>query len=401
MSMLSFMPWCRIDKPYDVGDIKLLPFERHNPIEGLDDAAQCHINTVLGSYKTIEGKPIDRGAIVRYGRKSLTDDLSEEERETIYELVTLTCFCGLAKREYFNSLGPYCNSDCFTLYTQKFERGNFTTLTTRRREGQTSSLWRIDAIVITIPVNCHSVEEITLDESLLKALADHRHESTDEEWGKWENAITCFNQANTDSENIRHQVEWVLLCSAFEHILGAKSEAKDVAARFSEVMVPSEPLLVRNASRRSDRWGDNGQALRYEWMREFYRIRGDFAHGKLNTRQSTVWNPLEHLVLATIAFPLVAKCLLNKACRYELTNDDRAQIDSFEVLADTKDFLRPPPDQENSLNSYWQRLCDDRRSELAWKEFGKAWEECKSEGLILDEPDEENSKGGDSAGESA
>lgn len=193
----------------------------------------------------------------------------------------------------------------------------------------------------------------------------------------------------------------VLLCSAFEHILGAKSEAKDVAARFSEIMVPSEPLLVRNASRRSDRWGDNGQALRYEWMREFYQIRGDFAHGKLNTRQSTVWNTLEHLVLATIAFPLVAKCLLNKACRYELTNDGWAQIDSFEALADTKDFLRPPPDQENSLDSYWKRLCDDRRLKLTWKEFGKAWEECKSEELILDEPDEENSKGGDSAGESA
>ncbi|MGQ0595029.1 MAG: hypothetical protein ACT4QB_21035 [Gammaproteobacteria bacterium] len=342
-----------------MGDIAILPFARHVPIDGVDDTGQCLVHTILAAYKTIEGRPVDRAALVRYAGKSLLDDLSEDDKAAVHELVTLVCFCGLAKREYFNSLGSYCNSDCFALYIQKFDKADFTAIMTRRREGWTWSTWRIDDIAIAIPVHCHTVREVTLDVILLKALADHAARATDGEWAKWQNALTCFNQANTDSETIRHQVEWVLLCSAFEHILGAKTEAKDVAARFSEVMVPNEPLLVRNASRRSDRWGDNGRALRYEWMREFYRIRGDFAHGKLNTQQPTVWNALEHLVLATIAFPLVVRCLLRKARVYQLSDDDRAQIEAFEKLANTADFLKPPPDQKNSLDSHWSRLCGD------------------------------------------
>jgi hypothetical protein len=27
------------------------------------------------------------------------------------------------------------------------------------------------------------------------------------EWNRWQNALSCFNQANTDSDSFRHQVE--------------------------------------------------------------------------------------------------------------------------------------------------------------------------------------------------
>ena len=91
-------------------------------------------------------------------------------------------------------------------------------------------------------------------------------------------------------------------------------------------------------------------------MREFYRVRGDFAHGRLRTRQPLTWNPLEHLVLATIAFPLVVKSLLAKTKGYRFTTEDLAQIDSFERLADTADFLRPPADRKGSMDSHWARI---------------------------------------------
>ena len=102
---------------------------------------------------------------------------------------------------------------------------------------------------------------------------------------------------------MRFQVEWVLLCSSFEHILQAASDYKDVAHKFSDRVIPSSSLLVTYAKRRSTRWEDSAVPLRYEWMKEFYRIRGDFAHGKLKSRQPAAWSPLEHLVLSTIAFP--------------------------------------------------------------------------------------------------
>lgn len=356
MSMLLFMPWCPIDDRYEVGDISILSFERNAPLEGLDDLTQRQINTIMGTRKDIHGNPMQRVAVVRYGSKSLTDNLDDEEIEAAYELVSLACFSGLAQRNYFNQFGAYCNSGCFTFHVQKFDTADATALVIRRREGRTLSAWSFDDLSITIPVHCHTVREVSLDKALLGALANHRTQLSGDKWGRWQNAISCFNQANTDSDNVGYKVEWVLLCSAFEHLLKAKPDAKDVARLFVAAMTPSQNVLASKAARRSDKRQDPGLPLRYEWMREFYRIRGDFAHGKLNSRQPVVWNPLEHLVLASIAFPLVVKSLLAKTCEYKMTDDDLSQIDCFETFADTKDFLKPPPDQEGSLDSHWSRL---------------------------------------------
>lgn len=380
MSMLVFMPWCPLDNPYEVGDISILPFERQTPIDGLDDAGQCRVNTIMATYKDIEGKPVHKAAIVRYGSNSPTGDLTDDQIEIVQDLAVLACFSGLAKRQYFNSLGPYCNSDCFALHIQKFDKADFTALAVRRREGRTLSGWPIDDISITVPVHCHTIRQVSLDVDLLKALADHRAQLNDGEWARWQNAISCFNQANTDSDNVRYQVEWVLLCSAFEHLLSAKPNAKDVACKFAKAFEPSKELLAKDATRLSNQPKNDGKSVRYEWMREFYRTRGDFAHGKLNTQQATAWNPLEHLVLATIAFPLLVKSFLNKACRYKLTGHDQAQIDVFEKFADTHDFLRPPPDQKNSLDSHWKRPVNDRLMKIAFaKAFNQAWNKLTPE----------------------
>ncbi|MGB7912531.1 MAG: hypothetical protein WCF59_09925 [Desulfobaccales bacterium] len=356
MSMLLFMPWCAIDKDYNVGDIDILPFDRRGNINGLDDDAQRSSKTIMATYKDLKGRPIQKACIIHYAGKSLIDDLTNDEIEIAQDLAVIACFAGLANREFFNSLGLYCNSDCFSLYIQKFEKTDFIALMIRRREGRTMSVWPIDDLTITIPIHCNSIREVVLDAGLLKALVDHRSQLKNGEWGKWQNAISCFNQANTDSDNIRYQMEWVLLCSAFEHILGADSKAKDVASKLAGAFVPSEEFMATDAIRLSEQQKNDGKSVRYEWMREFYRIRGDFAHGKLTTEQPATWNPLEHLFLATIAFPLLVKSLLNKAGKYKLTDSEQAQIDSFEKFADTPDFLQPPPNQKSSMDSHWIRL---------------------------------------------
>ena len=222
--------------------------------------------------------------------------------------------------------------------------------------------WKPEEVSVTIPLNCHNIDYVTLDEYLLGVLV--RQRDKDDNWGRWQNAISCFNQANTDNTLFSHQVEWVLLCSAFEHLLGARSEAKDVASKFVDALTPTQPLLVKDAKRRSERWKEDGRPLRFQWMYEFYRVRGDFAHGRLCTQQPMVWTPLEHLVLATIAFPLIAKALLRQNGRYEMTIDDLAQIDCLEPLADTTDFWRRPPDQRSGGDSYWNRLLWKRKQDL-------------------------------------
>jgi hypothetical protein len=367
MPRLAFMPWCKIDRVYEVDCLRIIPFIRYQPIEDLDEAGQWHVHIVLGSYKTIEGRPVDRAALVRYGSKSLLDELTADETEVVAELVTLACFAGLANRAYFSHVGPYCNSDCFTLYFQEFrDRSDFPSIGTRRREGRTLSAWPADWISITIPVHCQPVRSVVLDETLLRALAQHRANAGDK-WGRWQSALTCFNRANSDSDNVSYQMEWILLCGAFERLLEARPDADEVAKKFSSVVVPSAPRLAREAKRQSDRLRDSSQPVRYEWMREFYRIRGDFAHGKLATQQPAVWKPPEHLVLATIAFPLAVKCLLQQAGVYRLTDEDRAQIESFEAFADTPEFA-----------SDWSRLVEQARWRLACR---AAEDELRAKGL--------------------
>jgi hypothetical protein len=352
--MLAFMPWCKIDRRYAVDRLEIFPFQRHTIIEGVDAASQCSVNSILRSYKSIESRPVHRAALVRYTDRSPIDELTQDQIDMLFELIALACFSGLAAREYFSTPGAYCNTDCFALYVQRF--GDFTALVTRRREGRNMSAWPIDDISITIPVHCDNVSEVRIDESLLESLITYRAQSDAREWARWQNATSCFNQANTDGNNVSYQVEWVLLTSAFEHLLNARADYDDVATKFSGGLPVSENIFARDAQRRPASWRDHGQPLRHEWMREFYRIRGDFAHGRLTTRQPSVWNEPEHLVLATIAFPLIVKSLLTSAGVYELTEEDRAKIDSFERFADTTEFLRPPPDQQNSMDSHWSRV---------------------------------------------
>ncbi len=390
MSMLVFMPWCPIDKSYDVGETTILRFGRDAPIDGLDETARCRANAIMAIYKNIQGKPVHRAAIVRYGAKSPTDELSDYEINVMQDLVSLGCFSALAKRGYSDSLHPYCNSDCFLLRIQKFDDAEWTALISRRREGRTSDMVPMSEISITVPTHCHALDEISLDPSFLKALIDYRAEAGSSDWGRWQSSISCFNQANSDSDNVLYQVEWVLLCSAFQHLLSANSKAADVACKFAETFTPCKELLAKNASRLSSQQKNNEKSVRYIWMREFCRIRGDFAHGKLNTQQPATWNPFEHLVLATIAFPFVVKSLLRQASMYDLTDADLAQIDCFEKLADTVDFLKLPAKWKGSGDSHWQRLVHKRQSEISAGRAGEeAWDSLS--------PDQQDLLGGDSS----
>lgn len=363
MATLHFMPWCRLDKTYTMGEITILPMQRGDSEAGLDDCTVGTIDKILSGYKDIEGRPVKNFAIVKYQGLDVLADINYEQFQIMQDCIQLACFASLAKRAYFSSLGSYCNTDCFTSYGQRYSGSHFTALSSRRRDGQASDMRPLSKITISMPVHISNAGSVTLDDALLSALAEFRKTADSDEWTRWQNAIACFNQANTDNETVRHQVEWVLMCSAFEHILDARSEAKDVARRFTDVFLQPKPLLIKNAKRRSTSWTNPDEHLRFEWMREFYRIRGDFAHGKLVTRQPAAWSVLEHLILAAMAFSLMVRCLLQGAGHYSLTDNGIAQINCFDRLAD-ENFLVDPPDQRHSGDSVWSRFISEEKMSL-------------------------------------
>lgn len=379
MPTLQFMPWCPIDRTYSAGEITLIRFRQDEAIAELDEPTVKVAWTISSSYRDIEGRPVRNAALVRYEARPLLADLTDQELEITRDCLAIACFCGLANREYFNPLGPYCNADCFNLYGQKFKNNlEFIAVATRRREGRTYDARPLAGIVFSVPAHVAPIPKVSLDAELLKSLVAFRQEQLDGKWPRWQNAIACYNGANTDNDVVRYQVEWGLMAAAFEHLLEAKSDYEDVAQKFTEVVAPSAPLLARDAKRRAEGWRDPDRPMRYEWMKEFYRIRGDFAHGRLRTRQPGVWEPLEHLVLAAVAFPLVVRCLLKKERKYELSRPDLAELEAFEKLADER-FLEPPAGQKGSLDSVWSRLRGEAGRVV---DVRKAVEELKRGGLF-------------------
>lgn len=356
MSTLLFMPWCPIDKPYDLGAVELIPFVRDTAFAGVDEVNLRNLNSILATYKSLQAESVPRLAVVRYKGRSAIADLSDGEINVAYDLATLAAFAGLAARDFLDPIGFYCNADCFAMYVQKFDNADFTALTTRRRAGKQIAAWPLDRMSMTVPVHCHDLQRVTVNENVLSALLEYRSLANVNEWSRWQSSISCFNQANTDSEGIQIQTEWVLLCGAIQHLLGAGSKDKAVATAFDSAIVPSQEILVRDATRRLPSWLDDTKSLRYAWMKEFYGVRGDFAHGKVNTQRPTAWRPHEHVVLASIAFPLVAKVLLSELGCYELAREDQVQRNAFERFADIPNFLIPPVDQNNGTDTHWQRV---------------------------------------------
>ena len=251
MPTLQFMPWCHIDKMYSVGEITLIPFECDELNENLDELTKRQIKIILASYKNLEGRPVRKATLVQYEDRPLLADLGDDELEATRESVELACFCGLAKREYFRP-GLYCNTDCFVLYGHKFsQEPDFVAITSRRCDGRTYIGRFLATTVFSVPVHVSTIEAVALDAELLDALVAFRKQVSNDEWSRWQNAIACFNQASTDNSTFRYQVEWVLLCSAFQRILRARSKAQDVAQKFANTIIPYTTLEVHRACRKT------------------------------------------------------------------------------------------------------------------------------------------------------
>lgn len=343
MPTLHFLPWCRLDKPYSVGDVTLIPFERSKPPSDLDDLTTYPIKLILNSYRGSTGHPVRQFAIVRIEGRSVLDDLADEERERVWQSIALTCFTALAQRDFIGGHGPYCNADCFLLYGQRFEKQpDFAAITTRRRDSAYNTGTALTTLSVEIPIHVAPIPTpLSLDERLLQGLSALRTKllkSEKERWEVWQDAIIFFNQANTDAENVRWQVEWVLMSAAFQRLLQTGHNEKKTAKGFPDAL-PLAQGVVQSVDR----------TLLNDWLMEFQRLRGDFAHGKSQTQKQHRWSQTYHLVIAAVAFPLLVRSLLAKENVYKLEDKDFALILAFEALL--KQALDP-----GSVQKSWRTL---------------------------------------------
>jgi hypothetical protein len=356
MASFHFMPWLRLQKPYTVGEIALIPWRRDNPPQEFTSDEIEKVDSVLSSYKSPNGEPVRQFTVVRFGTRKLLADVDQDYREYLWDSVSLACLSGLAAREYLINDDPYCNADCFLVHGQRFPEGVDhllgTSLFTVRCGQLALSYQSLKDISFFEPRHVSQVRLVTLDEALLAALAqfrDTQRKGQEGRWARWRDAIVCFNRANTDSmDYVLWQADWVLLCSAFQRLLEAGRKSETAAEKFAASFLPANyPLPI-----------DTG--LLHEWQEDFQTLRGKFyAHGVLKSPSTSDYG-VRHLPLAIVAFPLLVRVLLHEEGAYQLSDDDLCAIAAFgELLKIAKD----PPNDGSVLT--WRGLVAKQRLSLA------------------------------------
>ncbi len=348
MGMLAFFPWLAIEEPKQFAEFQLIPFHRGES-PGPDTQTQAILDRILGSYYSRE-KQVEQAVLVRVQDHELTADLSEQERSKLFLFSELLACAGLSGRRYFWGDG-YKNRHNYLLVIQSFtERQPAVSMTTRRRDGSTTSIDSLEASRIERPPHVHLSGKNPCDETLLNALLLCRGS---ERWEAIFEAVLNFNHANTD-DSFTPELETVLMVAAFGRLFDVWKES-ELADRFSSSLAPSEDVLP-SASGDASRFG-NATSVRQAWMRDLFRLRGNHAHGRVRSPYEPHWTLRNHLLLASFAFPLSLKKELEKEGRYELAEEDLAGIDAFERLA-CEDHFAPGDEEEEPP---WNRILRDVR----------------------------------------
>jgi hypothetical protein len=335
-----------LDRAFSSGNVTLLPFDVSQPPAGLDDETIRLVKFVLSDFVGITGQPVGKFAVVSLRNKILLDYLLDPvDVAAIRDYVDIACLSGLSDREFLGRAEPYCNSDCFLSYERRFDSMTGVRAPIfRRRDSTPFGPAAGPAMRVHVPSHAAAVPRVSLDESFFRELASFREiivtSSDSERWTAWQEAIYCFNQANTDNESMGAHLEWVLMSSALERILGAPSNGDAVARRFVEAIVPEKPQLYFDL------------AILRDWVREFYRLRNDFAHGRIRSRIPRRWESWHHLLFGAIAFPLLVKSLLENEKAYVFTENDHCQLAALAWI------LRESLDPSATAKSWHQYISD-------------------------------------------
>jgi hypothetical protein len=366
VNLLNLLPWCRLDREYTIGEIILRPYSIGNELPGIDESARRHVELIVSAYRDIEGKAFGHPSIAVWrSHQSPLHALSAEEEETLTEMVTVACFASLAYRDLASAGGKYSNSTRFNLHRNRFERvGDLTSLVYRRRDGRVGDGRQLSDLTFTSPVQVATHSDIAIDEPLAQGIIRFRDQSAEADWNRLLNALTWFNFGNSDSETVSVHMEFVAHASAIQELLGSDGDERAFAGAVAPALSPAIDLLAARSTRNEGFWSESTKPLRFEWARELYRVRNQFAHGRLVARRQHGWSADEHLTLAAIAFPLLVKQHLEQRGCYSLDSLERGAIRGFERLLDTRFLERPDPALEDQWYP-WSRIVADESLKIA------------------------------------
>ena len=338
MSMLVFFPWLKMSGQGEIANLRLMEYKRGELPAGSGTPLQQEIDSILEPYRAHGHRPIDSATILVVGESGLTRDLAEEEIHAVFAFAELLAFAGLATRQFFSQDG-YSNRDLFQVVVQRYsEAKGGAAFTYRRRDGSATNFVARDVLEIQRPGHIQSPIKAAVDIPLLNALVQAQGELDQELWNAYFEAIVNYGIANRDSPDLTLQTEVVLMVGAFERLFDLRGgRAHDLAQNFTAALQPAEEIPAEACARFSDpetqAFLQKHHTVRNAWIRDFYALRNNLAHGMIAPGYRSRWSLKEHLLLASYIFPLVVKGKLCRDGLYTLTDRDQDDIDMIEQLA--------------------------------------------------------------------
>src|SRR6185437_15265122 len=227
----------------------------------------------------------------------------------------------------------------------------------RRRDGSSRILVSRRAAVFIRPLHIPHALNSEIDAGLLRALIARSRAA---DWGRFEEAIQQFGSANTDSPDILPETEAVNTVGAFERLFDLSHGKEDeLAASFLRSFSPTQSVEPASSARvlnapSPDKYTKRG-SMREVWIRDFFQLRGQHAHGKIAPQLVSLWALREHLLLAAFIFPLVVKSLLAETSDYRLTAEDIVRVDAFEALLERNHFADGGQEWNDTIGGVRQR----------------------------------------------
>ncbi len=366
--MLAFFPWLKIAEDVECDDFKLIRYERGRLPGPVGSEMQKICDRLLQPFveryydSDDNDCPVANATICLLKNKDLFDDYDESDRENLFEIAEVVAFCGLAKREYFQGFfDNYHNADSYHLVMQGFEGSDGgSCIITRRRDGSNKDLRSKDTYKVSRPFNVGCNNTIKLDISLMnaliKALEDEKLSLA------CADAIFSFNKANTDSSLMTEYHEMVFMLSAMQRLFNCNYKEDNTAKAFMSLMDSYSKLKVSNSDRLKGHQKQT-RTISEAWLRDFFQLRGHFAHGKRVSQQKHYWTLKEHLLFASYIIPLLAKQKLSNEGYYSLTDDDLSQLRTFEKLLDEDVFKKISKECEQQCFE-WNRVVDEEKDRL-------------------------------------
>jgi hypothetical protein len=257
------------------------------------------------------------------------------------------------------------NYDHFSFYVQKIEpKDGFIAVKTRRRDGYTRHAIDEHSIFSVCPFHVDNSQKIGLDQKLANALFQLWNKQN-KEFLLLSEAIFYFLMANKDSFEISGYQECVLLVSAIERLYNCSmGKEKDLQNALNSVFSGFKTISKKQSRFSKIKKYNDDDFLIDLWIKDFYQLRSEYAHGKLTSNRISFWSQAEHLLLGSFIFPVLVKHKLSDIGFYTLSEEDEFKLFVFEHFLN-EELFNKPEDQMNSSDYPWNRIWSDKRFEFA------------------------------------